>query len=480
MHARQQEKLSSNLIQAMLKELPSVESLISNSTFETALRSYSRDFITYIIRKQIGNIRDEIRNGIYFRDVSKKSLSETIIKRVENYLAETDKGALLPVVNATGVVLHTGLGRAPLSPAAVSFVQQIISGYSTLEIDRSSGRRGSRTQILEELLCYLCWVETAMVVNNNAAAVMIVLNTLAHNKEVIISRGELVEIGGSFRMPDIMAASSVEMVEVGTTNKTKVSDYTKAVNKNTGAILKVHSSNYRVLGFSESAAISDLKSSNKCKNIPVIFDLGGGVIFDLERVGLPHEPIVAQSIRDGADIITFSGDKVFGGPQSGIIVGKKKYVDEIKKNPFARAMRCDKLILAALYGTILTYLKRIEGFTSLPSTKMLMEKPESIRKRALKVKESASEKRIRGLIISVEACESEVGSGAMPLERLPSFALCLASKKISAEYIAAQLRSGSPPIFSYIKNNKVYLDMRTVFRNQLKHIIENIAAIHNK
>ena len=460
----------------ILKTLPSVESILIDPSFPHPQNEFSREFIAYSIRKQIGGIREDMQKGVYSEKITKEALKEAVIKRVRDYLVETGTGPLVSAVNATGVILHTGLGRAPLSRNSILSLKNISSGYSTLEIDRETGRRGSRTKTLEDILCYLCRAEAAAVVNNNAAAVMIVLNTLAKDREVIVSRGELVEIGGSFRMPDIMASSGARMVEVGTTNKTKLSDYTQAVRKNTGAVLKVHSSNFKVLGFSESVSISDLSGCFKKKSIPVIYDLGGGIVFDIRSFGLPHEPVVAYSIRDGADVVTFSGDKVLGGPQAGIIAGKRKYINKIKKNPFARAVRCDKLVLAALHGTLMTYLKGIDGFKSLPSTKMLLEKPATIRKRAQQVIDRLPPGK-RKTSIDIAPCESEVGSGALPLEQLPSYAVTLYSTELSPEKIAGLLRMNTPPVYGYIKHNKVYLDMRTVFTSQLNHVADCVASV---
>jgi L-seryl-tRNA(Ser) seleniumtransferase len=463
----------------ILKTLPSVESILIDPSFLEFQNKFSREFIAYSIRKQIGDIREYIKKGIYPEISAKETLRENVIKRARDYLVETETGPLISAVNATGVILHTGLGRAPLSSDSVLSLQNISTGYSTLEIDRETGRRGSRTKVLEDVLCYLCKAEAAAVVNNNAAAVMIVLNSLANDREVIISRGELVEIGGSFRMPDIMASSGTRMIEVGTTNKTRLSDYTKAVKKNTGAILKVHSSNYKVLGFSESVSISSLSGCFRKKKIPVIYDLGGGIVFDLQSFGLPHEPVVAHLIRDGADVVTFSGDKVLGGPQAGIIIGKRKYISKIKKNPFARALRCDKLVLAALHGTLMAYLKGIDGFKSLPSAKMLLEKPAAIKKRAQQVKDRLPPG-TRKTIIDIEPCESEVGSGALPLEQLPSYAVTFHSTETSPEKIAGMLRMYAPPVFGYIKHNKVYLDMRTVFKSQIGDVVECIASVQKQ
>ncbi|MFC1565095.1 L-seryl-tRNA(Sec) selenium transferase, partial [candidate division KSB1 bacterium] len=390
-----------------------------------------------------------------------------------------DSGTVVPAVNATGVILHTGLGRAPLSAVAVRHIRNIITGYSTLEIDRETGGRGKRESYLEEVICFLTGAEAATVVNNNAAAVLISLNTLAKGREVIVSRGELVEIGGSFRMPDIMESSSAKMIEIGTTNKTKLTDYKKAVNKKTGAILSVHTSNYRVMGFSESVDLGDICRLASEKKLPVIYDLGAGVIFDFREFGLPYEPVVSEALNKGADIVTFSGDKVLGGPQSGIIVGRKKYVDLIKKNPVARAVRCDKLILAGLEGTLKSYQKGTKEFKKLPAIKMLLERPENVRLRAEQVLSTVKRIGNTGIRAGIEASKNQIGSGSLPLEKLDSFAITLYSKKIPASRITAGLRKFTPPVFGYIRDEKVWLDMRTVFKTQADTVIEAIKSLSN-
>lgn len=467
-------------VRAALARLPSVETILHDPRIAHYERNFSHEYISYITRRHVERARKDLKNGIYPDTVSRAELTGRIIENIVEYFAEEAEGFLMPAINATGVILHTGLGRAPLSTQAVKHVQKIIKGYSTLEIQRESGRRGKREQQLEEIFCFLTGAEAGTVVNNNAAAVLLTLNTLARGKEVLISRGELIEIGGSFRMPEIMEASSARMIEVGTTNKTKLSDYEKAISRKTGAILKVHSSNFKVLGFSESVPLAHLYELGKSRNIPVIYDLGSGALYDLRSLGLPYEPVVSESIKIGADVVTFSGDKVMGGPQAGIIAGKRKYLDKIKKNPIARTVRCDKLILAALEGTMLSYINGIKGFKTLPTTKMLTESPEMVQKRAQEVLSQLKNIPKRRIKITVEKSEAEAGSGALPLEKLPSYAVTIQSNTIKPEKIAKMLRLHTPPIFGYIKNDKVYLDMRTVFKNQINDIVEGIEFIRSQ
>ncbi len=463
-------------LQKALAQLPSVEYILNLPELETDLNTYSHEFLAYICRKQLDTLRKQLLSSELKKEKDRDTLIKDLLIRVQADIYRTESGSVIPAVNATGVILHTGLGRAPLSKEAVRHIRNVMNGYSTLEIERDSGNRGKRESYLEEVLCFLTGAEAATVVNNNAAAVLISLNTVAKDKEVIVSRGELVEIGGSFRMPDIMEASGAKMVETGTTNKTKLSDYQKMIGRKTGAILSVHTSNYRVMGFSQSVELKDIYNLAKSKNLPVIYDLGAGVLFDFRDFGLPYEPVVSESLIKGADIVTFSGDKVLGGPQSGIIVGRKKYLDEIKKNPIARAVRCDKLVLAGLEGTLKSYQKGIREFKKLPAIKMLLESPVKVRARADKVIRNTGKNR-KGIRISIEESKNQIGSGSLPLENLDSFAIVLRSSKISAGIITKKLREFDPPIFGYIRDEKVYLDMRTVFPGQVDLIIDAVKSV---
>jgi len=460
--------------QETLKRLPSVESILLDPGVSRNARLFSREYIAQVVSRNVERVRRRILKGALPDNSSRRELLEHIVSGVEADLKQASGGTLIPVINATGVILHTGLGRAPLPDQAVKSVQRIIKGYSALEINRTTGQRGRREQRLEEILCFLSGAEAATVVNNNAAAVFITLNTLAKGREVIVSRGELVEIGGSFRMPEIMAASGAVLKEVGTTNKTRLADYQKALNDTTGAILVVHSSNFKVMGFSESVPFSQLSRLAHTADVPVIYDLGGGVLYDLRQFGLPYEPVVAEIIKQGADVATFSGDKVMGGPQSGIIVGRKRYLDAVRKNPIARAVRCDKLILAALEGTTNVYKKGEKGFRTLPVMSLLLASRNSVRKKAEKLLAKIAGKRGGKIRISLKESEAEAGSGALPLERIPSYAVCLWSQEISPEKIAGTLRSYTPPVFGYIRDDRVYLDMRTVFTRHIQPLADAV------
>jgi L-seryl-tRNA(Ser) seleniumtransferase len=374
------------------------------------------------------------------------------------------------VINATGIVLHTGLGRAPLSKAAQDNLQRIMAGYSNIELLMASGDRGERTDHVRRLLCELTGAQDALVVNNNAAAVFIALNTLAFGREAIISRGQLVEIGGSFRIPDVMEKSGVVMREVGTTNKTKPTDYRDAINENTAAIVVAHTSNYRVLGFTAEVELDEVVKLAHEHHIPVIHDLGAGVIVDFRDLGLPHEPLVQDSIRAGVDVITFSGDKVLGGPQSGLIVGNKEWLTKIHKNPIMRAVRCDKLIYAAMEATLKLYFQNnlLQQHAVL---NMLTESAKRVKTRAATMLEKLDQRGVERFDIRIEASRGQFGSGALPLEKLPGYALVFTPTGTTAEALSKRFRLAPTPVVGYIQENRVWLDVRTIGQTHLNEAV---------
>ncbi len=375
------------------------------------------------------------------------------------------------VVNASGVVLHTGLGRAPLSQEARSNLQEVAQGYCNLELDLDSGKRGDRTAHVERLLCYLTGAEAACVVNNNAAAVLLALNTLAFDRQALISRGQLVEIGGSFRMPQVMEKSGVIMVEVGTTNKTHLDDYRDAFSSQTGVICVVHTSNYRVKGFTDEVALSDLVALARSKGVPVIQDLGGGILFDLRDLDLPQEPVVRESIESGVDVVTFSGDKVLGGPQSGIIVGRKKFIDLLKANPLMRALRCDKLTYAVLEPTLKSYLDRSALLQDNAVFAALLKPLTELKQcgeRLLKMLRGLSGSAFEFAVVDSQV---QAGSGALPLAEIPSKAIAVNSKALSCEALSRTLRQHEPAIIGYIRDNRLLLDLRTLQKDDELSVI---------
>ncbi|MFQ5676873.1 MAG: L-seryl-tRNA(Sec) selenium transferase, partial [bacterium] len=379
--------------------------------------------------------------------------------------ASFGRPSLQRAINGTGIILHTGLGRAPLSTDAKENLLQVAEGYCNLELDLQTGKRGNRNSHVEELLCHLTGAEAACVVNNNAAAVLLALNTLCFGKEAIVSRGQLIEIGGSFRIPEVMEKSGAVMVEVGTTNKTHLKDYEKAICGQTGLLCLVHPSNFRVQGFTAEVSHADVVKLAARYDIPVLQDLGGGILVDLRDFGLPYEPVVQESVKSGLDVITFSGDKVLGGPQSGILVGKKTYIDEIKRNPLMRALRCDKLIYAALEATLRLFLQRGELASRNLVFKLLLMSVDELQKRAETLKKKLSEA-VKNTTIAIEDTRVEIGSGALPLEELPSKAISLRSRTIPTEILAQKFRTHTPPVIGYIREDRLFFDLRTVLANE--------------
>jgi L-seryl-tRNA(Ser) seleniumtransferase len=388
-------------------------------------------------------------------DVSLEAVSARVVEAAKRKFAPSIRHA----INATGIVLHTGLGRAVLSKQAVDAILDVATGYCNLATDLESGQRGSRHVHFTSLLCELTGAEDATVVNNNAAATMLVLNTLAAGKEVIVSRGQLVEIGGSFRMPDVMASSGAILREVGTTNKTHLRDYANAINENTGAILRVHMSNYRIVGFFEEPGIVELTDLAHKHDLPVIDDLGSGALVELSDYGVESEPMIRDSIRAGVDAACFSGDKLIGGPQCGIVVGKKTAIEAMKKNPLARALRIGKLETAALEATLRLFLEPGRINENHPTYRMLSMKPDQIGRRA-----RAMAKKLGGIAAEVTVIDgsSQVGSGSVPAEMLPTKLVSVRPRKMSADCLARRLRYSDTPVFARIHQEAVLFDPRTI------------------
>jgi len=458
-----------------LAQIPSVDSLLRTPEAGALLRTYPRASVADAIRRELESFRRRLLEEDL--ELDRAEMVSGVMKAVGETLAKAWRPSLRRAINATGVILHTGLGRAPLTSEARENLLAVTENYCTLEVDIESGRRGERGAHVEGLLCQLSGSEAAAVVNNNAAAVLLALNTLAFGREVIISRGQLIEIGGSFRMPEVMAKSGAIMVEVGTTNRTHLADYAQAINEHTGAILAVHCSNYRILGFTAEVSIGDLVKLGREKNVPVIHDLGGGVLIDLRQFGLPYEPVVRESLQAGAEVVTFSGDKVLGGPQAGILVGKRSYLEAIKRNPLMRALRCDKLTYAALESTLRLFLNEDELPKKHPVLRMFTDSIETIEARARQLLGLLRPELKQQYRIGLEDSVSQVGSGALPLEEIPSKAVTVASSERSCEDIAARLRRFDPPIFSYIRDDKCFLDLRAVSDPEVTVVAEALNGL---
>jgi len=444
------------------RTIPSLDSILREDPVRALIEEFGRDVVVAEGRAALDEARARIAlaeaGGVTIADVPTEGLAGQLRSRLEKKFASS----LSPAVNATGIVMHSGLGRAVLSEAARKALAAVAVGYSTLALDFESGKRVSRDRHVEGLLRELTGAEAATVTNNNAAATVLILNTLARGKEVVVSRGQLVEIGGSFRMPDVMTTSGAVLREVGTTNKTHLRDYEAAVTENTGAILRVHHSNYRIVGFAEEPGIEELAALGRSRGVPVVDDLGSGALVDLAPYGLAAEPMVRVSVQAGADVVCFSGDKLIGGPQCGIIIGKAAWIQKIKKNPLARAFRCGKLSVAALEATLKLFLAPEKLAVCHPIYRMLSLTPEELGRRAKKLAASLRKFLPAAVMVAVEDGESQVGSGAVPVETLPSRVLAVRSPGLSAEELAHRLRLLTPPIFARIHKDAVLFDFRTI------------------
>ena len=438
------------------------------------LERFPRWMVVEAVREVIARRRGAILRG----STSSKLLEmESIVDECVERVEEKSLPSLRKVINATGVVLHTNLGRAPLSSEAIEQMVSVASGYSTLEYELKEGKRGLRYTHVAELLCRLTGAEAAMVVNNNAAAVLLVLNTLAKGREVIISRGELVEIGGSFRIPEVMEWSGAVLREVGTTNRTHLKDYRNAIGPDTGLLLKVHPSNYRVMGFVEEVSLSELVALSHETGVPVYQDLGSGSLVDMRLKGLPHEPTVQESIRAGVDVVSFSGDKLLGAGQAGVILGKKEFIEEIRKNPLNRALRIGKLTLAALEATLRLYLDEDRVWEKLPALKMIATPVEELMTKASVVAEGIRSLCDAGFVVGIEKQQSAVGGGALPLIEMPTVAVTLRHDGMMASQIEAALRLSNPPVITRIQDEKVCMDMRTVVDSDLEPLISVVKRV---
>jgi L-seryl-tRNA(Ser) seleniumtransferase len=444
----------------LLRDLPSVDRLLNHERCGILLLRYNRDYVVEKCRAVLDDTRAAVRRGKSQAD----ALSEdAIINQVEQRIDNDSQPGHIRVINATGTILHTNLGRAVLPQAAIEAMTEVAAHPINLEYDLAAGKRGKREEVLEKLLVELTGAEAATVVNNNAAAILLGLNTLAEGKEVIVSRGELIEIGGSFRIPEIMAKSGAVLKEVGSTNRTHLADYENAINDKTALLLKVHTSNYKVIGFTAEVELEQLVTLGRKYELPVMEDLGSGALIDLGRYGLPKEPLVAERIKLGADLVTFSGDKILGGPQAGLVVGKKHLIARINKNHLQRALRCGKLTLAALEATLRLYRQSPAITEAIPTLKAFTRSVDDIRKmgeQALPRLQSALGSEFR---VALEDSTCQIGSGALPTEELPTLVLVIEHPTQSAVRIAQQFRAARPPIIGRIRDDRFLLDLRSIF-----------------
>ncbi|NPV73720.1 MAG: L-seryl-tRNA(Sec) selenium transferase [Pelotomaculum sp.] len=474
--------MSSELKEWCLRMLPSVDEVLRDGRVLHLLAGHPRQVVVRAVRKALAEERRAILDGVLpeGKVEDKTFFLDVITRKTLENVDRTVRHKLRPVINATGVVLHTNLGRAPFSEGAREAVNSVISGYSNLELDLDTGKRGSRYAPLEPLLVSLTGAEAALVVNNNAAAVLLALSTLARGREVIVSRGQLVEIGGSFRVPEVMAQSGARLVEVGTTNKTYPDDYRQAINQNTALLLHVHTSNYRIIGFTRETSVAELVELGRAFSLPVMSDLGSGFLVDLNRYGLPGEPTVQEVVGAGADVVTFSGDKLLGGPQAGIIVGKSRYIEAMKKNPLTRAIRIDKMTVAALEATLREYLDENHAIRTVPVLQMLTAGPEQLKEKALQLAGILSESVKEKASIYVEEDSSAVGGGAMPTAVLPTFVVAVCPVQMSAGDLQEALRRGEPAVIGRVREERLLLDVRTVSGGQFQMIAKALAKALDK
>jgi L-seryl-tRNA(Ser) seleniumtransferase len=470
----------------LFRELPSVDELIRTAAVAALASSHGTPALTAAARAVLTRVRQEIASGLLGGPALRIAL-DGLGNAIEEHLRREVGHTMRPVINATGVILHTNLGRAPLAEAALAHIYETAGGFSNLEFDVEAGERGKRDIHVDRLFRSLLndgststHVATAasavpprrspaevpnsvstIVVNNNAAAVLLALNTLAEGGEVIVSRGELVEIGGSFRIPDVMAKSGATLREVGTTNRTRVSDYEKAITERTRLLLRVHRSNFEITGFTEQASTAELVTLARDRGLPLMEDLGSGALVDLQNFGIPGEPSVLDSLRAGVDVVSYSGDKLLGGPQAGLISGRADLVARMRANSLFRALRVDKLTYAALEATLLAYVKR--DHDAIPTLKMMRLTREEIGKRAQAL---AVQARSSKLNIEVTDGESVIGGGAAPSSVLPTRLLALSCDGLSADELAARLRLSDPPIIARVEQGRVLMDLRTVFAGQ--------------
>jgi len=459
---------------AQLKRLPGVDRILEYAANGGQFDNIPKSVLIPAIRTAIDTLRTRILKSEVPLDGSRFS-RQALVATVKQQAARTMALKLKRTVNATGVVVHTNLGRSLLSPAVIDHLTTISSRYSNLEFDLEKGRRGSRYSAVEDILCELSGARAAMIVNNNAAAVLLCLDTLATGREVVVSRGELVEIGGAFRIPDVMAKSGAVLKEVGTTNRTHPRDYKNAIGEQTGLLLKAHTSNFSIVGFTAAVSLPDLVSIGRRHSIPVMEDLGSGSLVDLSRYGLIKEPTVQESLAAGVDVVTFSGDKLLGGPQAGIILGDKPHIDRIKANPLARALRIDKMTLAALEATLRLYRNERQAVHQIPSLRMLTLPLSVVQGQAAELK--ARLERLPGARITVELLDisSKAGGGSLPLLDLPSCCTGVSVHGRSANAIERWMRNHTTPIIGRIENDRFIMDPRTLQEEELD-IIEKAFA----
>ncbi|MBL0387393.1 L-seryl-tRNA(Sec) selenium transferase [Tumebacillus sp. ITR2] len=461
----------------LLRRLPAVHRLLDHPVCRDLIEEHSHPLVSRLAGDVIGDLRTAILAGEDREaDLMPDRLAAEVAKRVHAQFQPHYR----PVINATGVVLHTNLGRAPLADAAVEAIVRTARGYTNLELNLATGERGSRYDHVESLICELTGAEAALVVNNNAAAVFLVLGEMAKGKKVIISRGQLVEIGGSFRVSEVMRASGAELVEVGTTNKTHEYDYERAIDEDTGLILRVHTSNFRVVGFTHQPPLSDLVALAHERNVPVYEDLGSGSLIDLRAYGIGDEPTIGESVRAGVDIVSFSGDKLLGSAQAGIIVGKQEYIKRIKKNQLTRALRVDKFTLAALEATLMLYRDEEKAKRDVPTIGMLLRTQESLAPEAQRLRNLLADVFGERAEVQVEAGLSQVGGGSLPTEELPTWHVTVRTRLFSLNELEHHLRHVDMPVMTTMQKEALHFDVRTIFPREIEVVAASVRDAYGR
>ena len=466
-------------VQSLLRALPRTDDVLDHLDADPRISYLQRDMKREIVQNLIQQQREHLMHQNSPDNHDPEIIARQIVTQAIDQCLQLKENQLIHVINATGVVLHTNLGRAPLGKKVEERLQCLVSGYSNLELNLHTGKRGSRYDHVRQLLIRLTGAEDVLVVNNNAGAILLALASIGKGREVILSRGELVEIGGSFRIPEVMAQSGALLREVGTTNRTHVKDYEAAINENTGALLKVHQSNFRIVGFTAEASVSDLVQLSCRHNIPLINDLGSGLLVDLTPYGLPEEPTVQQALAFGTDVVTFSGDKLLGGTQAGIIAGKKRWIDQIASHPLTRALRVDKLTLAGLETTLQQYLDPENALVEIPTLRMLTEQIDMIKERAesifLYLQACASHQKNQ-CHIRMEPGFSKVGGGAYPGLDLPSWLIGIETSSHHVTRLDRHLRNASPAVLGRIQEHVYWMDARTIQPHETQLLCQTIES----
>ena len=476
---RLQHRLPSNPNSNManpLRNIPSVTELLESPPLSGLVDRVSHNVVVSGVRSFLEDFRGDLQSAA--AEIKIPNAGE-LAQRIADWILRDELPPLRPVINATGIVLHTGLGRAPLAKAAIQAIEEVAAGYASVEVDLATGQRSQRVAAVERLLKELTGAEAACVVNNNAAATLLVLTALATDREVLVSRGELIEIGGSFRLPDVMSSSGARLREVGTTNKTRISDYEGAIGEQTAALMRVHTSNFRVVGFTEAASLQELVALGRKHELPVIDDIGSGALVDFSVYGVDDEPVAQQSIKQGADLVLFSGDKLVGGPQCGIIVGQRPLVDRIARHPLMRALRLDKMILASLAATLRLYRDMSLAELSVPLLSLLSTPIENLKNRSERL---APQMAAAAAVQTAEAIEAEtyLGGGSVPAQRIPTWCVALTPAHGSVDALAASLRGGQPAVFARVQQDRVLLDLRAVLPSQDVQLVEAVESIERR